>query len=178
MSSYLYSLKSQSHCLSGLYNLYSERHPLSSEPLSEGGDLYLLDRSRSPSPDFATVICWGNARSQTQIIFYWFESLKIAILVSEPRQVACDENSFEDNICSCFLLLLEWIDSEPAAGLLVKPRWYRYTKWLLNILFHFLTVSGVIQSDCDKNSLSILWPCCLCTTNWPSENNNKHFQTF
>ena len=29
---YFYSLESQSHCLSGLYNLYSERHPLSLDP--------------------------------------------------------------------------------------------------------------------------------------------------
>ena len=32
---YLYSPKSQSHCLSGLYNLYSEQHPLSLDPRFE-----------------------------------------------------------------------------------------------------------------------------------------------
>ena len=40
---YLYSPKSQSHCLNGLYSLYSEQHPLSLDPRFEWGKTSHVD---------------------------------------------------------------------------------------------------------------------------------------
>ena len=44
---YLYSPKSQSHCLSGLYNLYSEQHPLSLDPRFELGKTSHVDGKKN-----------------------------------------------------------------------------------------------------------------------------------
>ena len=52
---YLYTPKSQAHCLNGLYNLYSERHPLPLDPWFDWGQTCQcygyrkLNASRAPS---------------------------------------------------------------------------------------------------------------------------------
>ena len=43
---YLYSPKLQSHCLNGLYNLYSEPYPLSLDPRFEWGKHPMLMEKR------------------------------------------------------------------------------------------------------------------------------------
>ena len=45
---YLYSPKSQSHCRSGLYNLYSEQHPLSLDLRFDWGRTSHVDGEKKP----------------------------------------------------------------------------------------------------------------------------------
>ena len=56
---YSYSQKSQSHCLNGLHNLYSERHPLSLDPRFEWGKQQWKKPQEEPQrrdPSFRTDI--------------------------------------------------------------------------------------------------------------------------
>ena len=44
---YIYSSKTQSHCLSGLYNLCSEQHPLSLHPQFQWGKTCHIDKNKT-----------------------------------------------------------------------------------------------------------------------------------
>ena len=55
---YLYSPKSQSHCLSVLYNLYSEQHPLSLDPRFEWGKTSHVDGEKKKTMEETSVRAW------------------------------------------------------------------------------------------------------------------------